>query len=95
MLDEVAYFISLNPLVIFKILYSTKFWQGEILIDTGSSNIWRKIFWQIVTVFHYTPVNAKWLDGLNIDGLAGKRQKCQNFPRQNFALYGSLQTIAT
>ena len=37
---------------------------------------------------HYTPVNAKQFDGLNIDGLAGKHQKCQNFPRQNFALYG-------
>ena len=34
----------------------------------------------MVTVFHYTPVNAKQFDGLNIDGLAGKRQ--------NFALYG-------
>ena len=42
----------------------------------------------MVTVFHYTPVNAKQFDGLNIDGLAGKRQKRQNFPRQNFALYG-------
>ena len=40
----------------------------------------------MVTVFHYTPVNAKQFDGLNIDGLAEKRQK---FPRQNFALYGS------
>ena len=37
----------------------------------------------MVTVFHYTPVNAKQFDGLNIDGLAGKRQKRQNFP-----LYG-------
>ena len=34
----------------------------------------------MVTVFHYTPVNAKQFDGLNIDGLAGKRQKRQNFP---------------
>ena len=42
----------------------------------------------MVTVFHYTPVNAKQFDGLNIDGLAGKRQKCQNFPCQNFVLYG-------
>ena len=33
----------------------------------------------MVTVFHYTPVNAKQFDGLNIDGLAGKHQKCQNF----------------
>ena len=41
----------------------------------------------MVTVFHYTPVNAKQFDGLNIDGLAGKRQKHQIFPRQNFALY--------
>ena len=37
----------------------------------------------MVTVFHYTPANAKQFDGLNIDGLAGKHQK-----RQNFALYG-------
>ena len=43
----------------------------------------------MVTVFHYTPVNAKRFDGLYIDGLAGKCQKRQNFPRQNFALYGS------
>ena len=42
----------------------------------------------MVTVFHYTPVNAKQFDGLNIDGLAGKCQKRQNFPRQNFAPYG-------
>ena len=27
-------------------------------------------------------------DGLNFDGLAGKRQKHQNFPRQNFPLCG-------
>ena len=42
----------------------------------------------MVTVFHYTPVNTKQFDGLNIDGLAGKYQKRQNFPRQSFALYG-------
>ena len=30
----------------------------------------------------------KQFDGLNFDGLAGKHQKRQNFPRQNFALYG-------
>ena len=29
-------------------------------------------------------------DGLNFDGLAGKHQKRQNFPRQNFALCGSV-----
>ena len=40
-------------------------------MDTDSSNIWQKIFWRIVTVFHYTPVNAKQFDGLNIDSLAG------------------------
>ena len=33
----------------------------------------------MVTVFHYTPVNTKQFDGLNIDGLAGKHQKRQNF----------------
>ena len=62
---------------------------GEILTDIDSSNILRKIFWLIVTVFHYTPVNAKQLDGLNIDGLAGKHQKRQKFPHHNFPLYGS------
>ena len=30
----------------------------------------------------------KQFDGLNFDGLAGKHQKHQNFPHQNFALYG-------
>ena len=58
-------------------------------MDTESSNIWRKMFWRIVTIFHYTPVNTKQFDGLNIDGLAGKHQKRQNFPRQNFVLYGT------
>ena len=38
----------------------------------------------MVTVFHYTPVNAKQFDGLNIDSLAGKRQKRQNFPLSKF-----------
>ena len=42
----------------------------------------------MVTVFHYTPVNAKQFDGLNTDGLAGKHQKGQNFPCQNFVLHG-------
>ena len=59
-------------------------------MDTDSSNIWWKIFWRIVTVFHYTPVHAKQFDGLNIEGVAGKHQKCQNFPCQNFALYSIL-----
>ena len=27
-------------------------------------------------------------DGLKFDGLAGKCQKCQNFPHQNLVLYG-------
>ena len=30
----------------------------------------------------------KQFDGLNIDSLAGKRQKRQNFPHQSFPLYG-------
>ena len=38
----------------------------------------------MVTIFHYTPVNAKQFDELNIDGLAGKCQKCQNFPPSKF-----------
>ena len=37
----------------------------------------------------------KQFDGLNFDGLAGKRQKRQNFPHQNFALYHTLIIIAT
>ena len=41
----------------------------------------------MVTVFHYTPVNAKQFDGLNIDGLAGKRQKRQNFPPIKISRY--------
>ena len=56
------------------------------MTDTDSSNIWRKIFWRMVTVFHYTPVNAKQFDELNIDVLAGKCQKHQNFPRQFCAI---------
>ena len=64
--------------------YSAKFWRGEILTDNDSSNTWRKIFWRMVTVFHYTPVNAKQSDGLNIDGLAGNHQKYQNFPPSKF-----------
>ena len=51
--------------------YSAKFWRGEILTDTDSLNIWWKKSWRLVTVFHYTPVNAKQFDGLNIRGLAG------------------------
>ena len=38
----------------------------------------------MVTVFHYTPVNTKQFEGLNIDSLAGKRQKCQKFPPSKF-----------
>ena len=58
-----------------RIPYNEKFWWGEILTDADSSNIWWKTFWWIVTILHHTPVNAKQFDGLNIDGLAGKRQK--------------------
>ena len=47
----------------------------------------------MITVFRYTPVNAKQFNGLNIDGLAGKHQKCQNFPHQNFVLNGTLITV--
>ena len=42
----------------------------------------------MVNVFHYTPVNTKQFDGLNIDGLAGKHQK-----RQNFVLYSSYEVL--
>ena len=34
----------------------------------------------------------KQFNGLNFDGLAQKHQECQNFPRQNFALYMVLYT---
>ena len=37
-----------------------------------------------MTVFNYTPVNAKQFDGLNIDGPAGKHQKRENFPLSKF-----------
>ena len=66
-----------------KLPYSVKFWRGEILTDTDSSNIWWKLFWWMVTVFHHTPVNAVLFlnnSGYNIDGLAGKRQKRQISP---------------
>ena len=43
----------------------------------------------MVPLFHYTPVNAKQFEGLNIDGLARNRQKRQNFSPANFALYGN------
>ena len=36
---------------------------------------------------------VKQFDRLNFDGLAGKRQKCQSFPHQKFALYGMLMTV--
>ena len=39
----------------------------------------------MVTVFYYTPVNTKQFDGLNIDGLARKCQKRQNFLPSKFS----------
>ena len=41
----------------------------------------------MVTVFHYTPVNAKQFDGVNIDSLVGKRKNVNISARQNLALY--------
>ena len=38
----------------------------------------------MVTVFHYTPVNAEQFDRLNSDSLAGKCQKRQNFIPSEF-----------
>ena len=89
MVDEVVYFISLNPLVILRYRIAQKFNIDEENFG-GYWLIWWKMFLWIVTVFHYiaTSVNAKQLDGLTIEGLTGKRQK-----RQNFMLYGILQTI--
>ena len=61
--------------------------MGEILMDTNTWNIWRKIFWRMVTVFHHTCkccIVFKQFDGLNFDGLAGKHQKCHNFPPSKF-----------
>ena len=46
----------------------------------------------IVTIFHYTPVNAKQFHGLNIDGLAGKHQKRQNSPAK-ILCYMVIETI--
>ena len=77
-----------------EVQYSAKYWRGggKILTDTDSSNVWWKIFWRIVTIFHYTPVNAKQFDRLNIDGLAGKRQKRQNSPVK-ILCYTVIETI--
>ena len=47
----------------------------------------------MMTVFHYTPVNAKQFDELNIDGLAGKRQKRQNFPPSKFCTIQCILSI--
>ena len=41
----------------------------------------------MVTVFHYTPVNAKQFDGLNIDGLAEKCQEHQIPPPVKILCY--------
>ena len=49
----------------------------------------------MVTVFHYTPVNAKQFDGLNIDGLAGKHQKRQNFPPSKFCSIRYMMTVSS
>ena len=61
---------------------------GNILTDTDSSNIWRKIFWRMVTAFHHIPVNAvlffEQFDVLNFDGLVRKCQKHQNFSTSKF-----------
>ena len=44
--------------------------------------------------YHLSPYTCKrctvfkQFDRLSFDGLAGKCQKCQNIPHQNFALYG-------
>ena len=35
----------------------------------------------------------KQFDGLNFDGQAGKHQKRQTFPHQNFTLYGSYRVV--
>ena len=70
---------------------------GETLTDTDSS---KYLMENILTDGHclspYTCKRCivfKQFDGLNFDGLDGKRQKCQNFPNQNFALYGIQLTI--
>ena len=39
------------------LLYSSKFWWGEIF-QILTANTWWKIFWWIVTVFHRAPVNG-------------------------------------
>ena len=47
----------------------------------------------MVTVFHYTPVNAKQFDRLNIDGLAGKHQKRQTPPLIKILFYTVLEHV--
>ena len=44
----------------------------------------------MVTVFHHTPVNAKQFNGLNIDGLARKRQNPppSKFCAIRYTIYG-------
>ena len=67
--------------------YSAKFWRMEILRDTDSSNIWRKIFWRMVIVFHHTPVNAVlFLNNLMVKiwRSSWKASKTSKFPHQNF-----------
>ena len=49
----------------------------------------------MVTVFHYTPINAKQFDRLNIDGLAGKHQKYQNFSLSKFCAIRYLLSFAS
>ena len=66
--------------------------MGEILTDIDSSSIWQKVFWRMMTVFQYTPVNAKQFDGLNIDGLAGKHQNVKIPPSKFCAIRYTLKS---
>ena len=80
--DEMIAYANLPIIYIEHFCCQRKILMGENLTDTEFSNIWWKILWQMVTVFHHAPVNAVMLlkiDGLYSDNLAGKHQKCQKF----------------
>ena len=84
------YQLQIQPYCIIYVSYCiAQNFDGGKLTDTDSSNVWWKIFWQMVTVFHYT-YTCEWctvlkqFNGLNFDGLARKHQKRQNFPPSKF-----------
>ena len=80
-------FLLSVKLVIYRI--AKKLWRGKILTDTDSSNIWQRIFWQLVTVFHHTPVNAVLFFTNWRIKFWRSSWKASKSPCQNFVLYGT------